>query len=92
MPTDRPSAGTHLRNALAEAGVERTPAEVAASLASARKRVGRGCSQCGDETAETRYGWCFACFTKGGPEADALERRLKGEIAGDETYMTGEVR
>jgi hypothetical protein len=83
------SESNDLRNALASAGVERTPAEVAAALSQARKRIGRGCCQCGDESAETRYGWCFPCFQKGGPDADALERKLKGEIDG-ETYITAE--
>lgn len=79
----------NLRAQLAEQGVERTPQEVKKALEAMRARNGKGCVICNNPDAETRYGWCFPCFKKGGPEAEALDKRLKDEILGSETYITG---
>ena len=59
--------GYQLRNAIAEAGFEVTPAELDEALMEAHERISGGpCRFCGkgDDNTELRFGMCFDCFKK----------------------------
>jgi hypothetical protein len=66
--SDKPTLsakGQHLRERLAESGIEITPDGLAESVDEALDRVGTGCRFCGNPDVETRFGMCYPCFEKG---------------------------
>ena len=57
--------GFHLRNRLAEIGIEVTPNQLEDAAIEAAERICAGpggrCRGCGRDDVDMRYGWCFAC-------------------------------